>query len=136
MHPEFQKWGLMGPWFSKNGAHATKCAFESICHLLNKINRTFKYRDIWSQVIAKIAGTSNILRKKPQGRFECIPVYTHHSRVIIESILEMAIVFVPMHVALVNLYELYFIFGLDLQVLRPPSLTMGITRCRHTNVHV
>ena len=34
IHPEFQKWGSMGPWFSKNGAHIRKCGFDDFCQLL------------------------------------------------------------------------------------------------------
>ena len=35
MHPEFQKWGSIGPWFLKNEALTTKCGFHDICHILN-----------------------------------------------------------------------------------------------------
>ena len=34
MHPEFQKWGSVGPWFSKNGAHVTNCGFDDFHQLL------------------------------------------------------------------------------------------------------
>ena len=43
MHPEFQKWSWLGPWFSKDGAHTKICWSNDICHLLitkSRINCT------------------------------------------------------------------------------------------------
>ena len=33
MHPEFQKWCSVGPWFLENGAHAAKYGFGDFCQL-------------------------------------------------------------------------------------------------------
>ena len=33
MHPEFQRWGSVGPWFSKIGAHIAKYEFDEISQL-------------------------------------------------------------------------------------------------------
>ena len=40
-HPEVRKWGSVGPWFSKNGAHITKYRFNDICYdaVKSKIKR-------------------------------------------------------------------------------------------------
>ena len=47
MHPEFHKWGSVGPWLSKNGAHVTKCGFDDFHQLpfvKSGINQTLNMR--------------------------------------------------------------------------------------------
>ena len=70
MHPEFQKWGSMGPWFLKKGDQITKCEFDDISQLPTHQNLGLTEPQIWGiwpLLIPKIADTHNILLKSRKG---------------------------------------------------------------------